>query len=50
MISAGPKTAAIEYAESMTETASNPGKGSRRPPGQSEDTHVFSTYFCLFSH
>jgi hypothetical protein len=49
MISAGPKTAAIEYAESMTETASNPGKGSRRPPGQSEETHVFSTYFCLFS-
>src|SRR5271155_696054 len=40
MISTGPTTAAIEYAESMTETASNPGKGSRRPPGQSEETHV----------
>jgi hypothetical protein len=40
MILTGPKIAAIEYVESMTETASNPGKGRRRSPGQSEETHV----------
>jgi hypothetical protein len=48
LISTGPKLAALEYAESMTEAASNPGKGSRRPPGKSEETHVLAPTSASF--
>jgi hypothetical protein len=48
MMSTGPKIATTKYAESMTETTSNPGKANRRPPGKPEEAHVLGPKSASF--